>query len=211
VTSWRLGKGEVVCVQPRLVFVWSIRILYLQIFRGGKNINLHTGNKTCRKLCKISSGALGGPRSRVCTRLTLHLAPYRHQGKFFAAHVREGGVKKIQAILSTFHFFKKQFEILINCGVFYLHENDVLFYSPKNWGLLSFMKKVKLSSIKKNGGLLPFTKKWGHLPFTKKLRSSSVYKEMVVVFHFQLTCCSRKLFWYFPRVGRTDGWTVQEW
>ena len=37
-----------------------------------------------------SAGADGGPRSRVCARLTLHSAPHRHQRKCFW-----GGVNKI--------------------------------------------------------------------------------------------------------------------
>ena len=38
-------------------------------------------------LAKISASADGGPRSRVCARWTLRLAPHRHERKFFGAHV----------------------------------------------------------------------------------------------------------------------------
>ena len=63
----------------------------------------------------ISAGANGGPRSRVCTRLTLHLAPHQHQRKFF----EEWSIKleKFQAILSTFS----------GRGQFFLHPKSYFF------------------------------------------------------------------------------------
>ena len=42
-------------------------------------------------LQEVNFGADGGPRSRVCARLTLLSAPHRHQQKFFAACFWEGG------------------------------------------------------------------------------------------------------------------------
>ena len=44
----------------------------------------------CLTMFKISDGADGGPRSRLCARLTLRSAPHRHQQKFFGAHVWVG-------------------------------------------------------------------------------------------------------------------------
>ena len=60
----------------------------------------------------ISAGDDGGPRFRVCKRLTLRSAPHRHRQKF-SAHVSGRGVKEIlifwfQPILSTFRFLQKK-------------------------------------------------------------------------------------------------------
>ena len=42
--------------------------------------------RSCDKLKKISAGADGGPRFRVCARETLRSAPHQHQ-RIFGAHV----------------------------------------------------------------------------------------------------------------------------
>ena len=47
-------------------------------------VHLHILSVT--NLYQISAGADGGPRSRVCARLTLRSAPHRHQ-RIFLAHV----------------------------------------------------------------------------------------------------------------------------
>ena len=62
---------------------------------------------------------------------------------------------------------------------------EVVFHFPKNWGRLSFAKKLRSSS-----NLGPelrlysiFQKYWGCLPFSKELRSSSIFQIIEVVFH----------------------------
>ena len=49
--------------------------------------------------------------------------------------------------------------------------------------VFNFPKKLGRLPFNKYWGRLPFSKNWGRLPFSKNLRSSSIFKNIDVVFH----------------------------
>ena len=99
--------------------------------------------------------------------------------------------------------------------VFHFQKIEVIFHFQWNWSRLP-LKKVEVVfyfqkkndvvfHFQKDWGRLPFSKNLGRLPFSKKLRSSSVFKNVDVVFHISSSWVKIRLHTknQLPRLSRT--------